>query len=56
VSSFRGKSKAVCPMSQIFGMLKNPTITVEVSIVGKIDRDISRPYLHLSLIEVSRFI
>jgi hypothetical protein len=27
-------SKAVCPMSQLCGMLKNPTTTVEVAIVG----------------------
>jgi hypothetical protein len=30
----RRGSKVVYPMSQICGMLKNPTITVEVAIVG----------------------
>jgi hypothetical protein len=30
----RRGSKTVCPMSQICGMLKNLTITVEVEIVG----------------------
>jgi hypothetical protein len=30
----RRGSKAICPMSQLCGMLKNPTITVEVAIVG----------------------
>jgi hypothetical protein len=32
--SFGGESKAVCPISQFCGMLKKPTITVEVAIVG----------------------
>jgi hypothetical protein len=31
-------NKAVCPMSQIYSMLKNPVIYVEVGITGKIDR------------------
>jgi hypothetical protein len=31
-------SKAVCPMSQICGMLKNPVIYVEVGIKGQINR------------------
>jgi hypothetical protein len=31
-------SKAVRPMSQICGMLKNPVIYVEVGITGQIDR------------------
>jgi hypothetical protein len=30
----RRGSKAICPMSQVCGMLKNPTIIVEVAIVG----------------------
>jgi hypothetical protein len=30
----RRGSKAVCPMLQLCSMLKNPTITVEVAIVG----------------------
>jgi hypothetical protein len=34
----RRRSKAVCPMSQICGMLKNPAIYVEVGITGQIDR------------------
>jgi hypothetical protein len=34
----RRGSKAVCPMSQICGMLKNPVIYVEVGIAGHIDR------------------
>jgi hypothetical protein len=33
----RGK-KAVCPMSQICGTIKNPVIYVEVGITGQIDR------------------
>jgi hypothetical protein len=31
------ESKAVCPMSQICGMLKNPVIYMEVEIEGQID-------------------
>jgi hypothetical protein len=31
-------SKAVCPMSQIYGMLKNPTVMWESPTVGKIDQ------------------
>jgi hypothetical protein len=34
----RRVSKAVCPMSQICGMYKNPVIYVEVGITGQIDR------------------
>jgi hypothetical protein len=34
----RRVSKAVYPMSQICGMLKNPVIYVEVGITGQIDR------------------
>jgi hypothetical protein len=34
----RRGSKAVCPMSQICGMLKNPVIHVEVGITGQINR------------------
>jgi hypothetical protein len=34
----RRGSKAVCPMSQICVMLKNPAIYVEVRIAGQIDR------------------
>jgi hypothetical protein len=30
-------SKAICPMSQICGMLKNPVIYVEVGITGQIN-------------------
>jgi hypothetical protein len=39
----RRGSKAVCPNSQISGMLKNPVIYVEVGITGQIDR----PFLTL---------
>jgi hypothetical protein len=31
-------SKAICPMSQICGMLKNPAIYTEVGIAGQIDQ------------------
>jgi hypothetical protein len=31
---FRRANKAACPMSQLCGMLKIPTISVEVVIVG----------------------
>jgi hypothetical protein len=31
-------SKALCPMSQLCGMLKNPVIYVVVGIAGQIDR------------------
>jgi hypothetical protein len=44
----RRRSKAVCPMSQICGTLKNPAIYVEVGIAGQIDRPFlaqSRPSL-----------
>jgi hypothetical protein len=34
----RRGSKAVCPMSHICGMLKNPVIYVEVGITGQINR------------------
>jgi hypothetical protein len=34
----RRGSKAVCPMPQICGMLKNSVIYVEVGITGQIDR------------------
>jgi hypothetical protein len=34
----RRGSLAVCPMSQICGMLKNPVIYVEVEIIGQTDR------------------
>jgi hypothetical protein len=33
----RRGGKTVGPMSQIFGMLKNPTITVEVAIVARLE-------------------
>jgi hypothetical protein len=37
------KSKAVCPMPQIYGMLKNAVIHVEVGIAGLIDRPFHAP-------------
>jgi hypothetical protein len=37
-SFLRRGSKAVCPMSLLCGMLKNPTIYLEVGIAGQIVR------------------
>jgi hypothetical protein len=48
----RRESKAVCPMSQICDMLKNPTIYVEIGITGQINRPFHPQFLP-SLIEVS---
>jgi hypothetical protein len=45
-------SKAVCPMSQICGMLKSPAIYMEVEIAGQIDRQFLAQF-RPSLIEVS---
>jgi hypothetical protein len=39
----RRGSIAVCPMSQICGMLKNPVIYEEVGITGQIDRPFLAP-------------
>jgi hypothetical protein len=48
----RRGSKAVCSMSQICGMLKNPAIYVEVGIAGQINRPLLAQFLP-SLTEVS---
>jgi hypothetical protein len=49
----RRGSKAVCPMSQLCGMLKNPAIYVEVGIAGQIDQPFLAQF-RPSLTEVSR--
>jgi hypothetical protein len=50
----RRGSKAVCPMSQLWGMLKIPAIYVEVRIAGQIDRPFLAQF-RPSLTEVSHF-